>query len=359
MRFGKSAVRMGQLSTILIIFLAAVLWPLFSGYAEEAREAIGKVVALRGKVTAIDLQGASRSLSIKSPLYLNDTVDTGKRGRLQILFKDNTILSLGAGSKVKITAYGWDESKEKAEMTTEIKEGLFRVMGGLIAKEAPAKFKTKTPLATIGIRGSMYAGSLLSGELSVVFEGGRGIELTNEAGRVAITSPGFGTRITGSSTPIPPASRFSSESMQHLRLTVTDGPATRGAARPSATQPLPVTFPPGELSVSPPPAGSKGRDGESAAPEPEGGQEPQEEPARELTEAAKGQPDQAAALLTEAVGSGDLPLEKALEAILAGMQNTDRAHFDALIQTAIDLGLTSRGAQDIADHIKASGGGCP
>lgn len=350
---------MGQLSTILIIILAAVLWPLVCPHAEEGREAIGKVVALRGTVTAVDPQGASRSLSMKSPLYLNDTVDTGKRGRLQILFKDNTILSLGAGSRVKIAAYGWDESKEKAEMTTEIKEGLFRVMGGLIAKEAPARFKTKTPLATIGIRGSMYAGSLTGGELSVVFEGGRGIELTNEAGRVAITSPGFGTRISGSSTPIPPPSRFSLESMQHLRLTGTDGQATGGASRPAAAQPLPVTFPPGELTVPPPPAGSEGRDGETAAPAPEGGREALEELARELTEAAKEQPDQAAALLTEAVGSGDLPLEKALEAVLAGMQNIDRAHFDTLIQTAIDLGLTSRGAQDIADHIKASGGGCP
>jgi len=109
------------------------------------------------------------------------------------MFKDNTIISLGSDSELKIAEYEWDQEKLKGKITTEVKEGAFRIMGGLISKEAPDKFKTKTAAAVIGIRGSMYAGSVNNGKLAVVFEGGRGITLQNSTGVVLITRPGFGS----------------------------------------------------------------------------------------------------------------------------------------------------------------------
>jgi hypothetical protein len=101
-------------------------------------------------------------------------------------------------------------------MKTRVKEGVFRVMGGAIAKESPRNFSTETPAATIGIRGSMYAGRVAQGVLTVVFEGGRGIDVTNEAGRVSINRPGFGTRIQNPETPPEPPARFSSAELSDL-----------------------------------------------------------------------------------------------------------------------------------------------
>ena len=198
------------LLTCLILTAAA---PLF---ADEHEDPIGRVIAVRGKVTAIDSEGISRTLSLKSPIYQKDTLKTGKRGRIQVMFTDNTIISLGRKSEMIISEYEWKPGQKKGSLKTRVKEGVFRVMGGNITKVSPKKFTTETPAATIGIRGSMYAGRVSGNMLSVVFQGGKGIEVTNEAGSVAITIPGYGTHVMGASeAPLPPV-KFEAEDIAEL-----------------------------------------------------------------------------------------------------------------------------------------------
>ncbi|MCD4675652.1 MAG: FecR family protein [Desulfobacula sp.] len=174
----------------------------------QALQHVGFVIALRGKVRAVDSAGNIRSLGIKDHFYIEDTIKTGKRSRLQIMFKDNTIISLGSNSELKIAEYEWNSENSEGKLISEIKEGAFRIMGGLISKETPDKFKTKTPAATIGIRGSMYAGTVRDGKLSVVFEGGRGISLQNSTGLVLITRPGYGSQVKGWGAAIKPPTKF-------------------------------------------------------------------------------------------------------------------------------------------------------
>ncbi len=191
------------LSLLLVVCLAAVV-----SHAADELKPVGEVVALRGKVVATDSKGTSRKLAIKSPLFQADTIKTGKRGRLQILFTDNSIISLGPNTEAKISQYGWDPDADKAELETEVKEGVFRVMGGLISKKKPEKFNTKTPVATIGIRGSMYAGKISKRGLSVVFEGGKGISLTNATGTVVISKPGYTSQAKSWNAPISKPTRM-------------------------------------------------------------------------------------------------------------------------------------------------------
>ncbi len=161
---------------------------------------VGSVIAIRGKVTAFDTRGVTRELSIKSPVFRRDTLRTGPQGRVQVLFSDNTIVSLGKESRMEIIEHIWNPDRKTGTMKTKVKEGVFRVMGGAIAKDSPETFTTETPAATIGIRGSMYAGRVEKGTLSVVFEGGKGIYVVNDTGEMSITRPGFGTRIQGQDT---------------------------------------------------------------------------------------------------------------------------------------------------------------
>lgn len=168
----------------------------------EEPEAAGMVIALRGEVVAVNGAGVTRKLNIKDSFFPKDTIKTGKRSRLQIMFRDKSIISLGSASELKVSEYDWNGHKQEGKLTTEVKEGAFRVMGGLISKKNPEKLQTKTPAATIGIRGSMYSGSVRGGELSVVFEGGLGITLQNSTGLVLISKPGYGSSVTGWNTPI-------------------------------------------------------------------------------------------------------------------------------------------------------------
>ncbi|MCK5322737.1 MAG: FecR domain-containing protein, partial [Desulfobulbaceae bacterium] len=174
-------------------------------------ESIGFVAAVRGQVYALDASAESRRLKVRNDVFIEDTIITGKQCRIQIVFNDNTVYSLGRNSEMKIANYVWDRDKAEGAMKTEIKEGVFRVVGGAITKRSPRRFKTETPMATIGIRGSMFAGVVDKKSLSVVFQGGAGIEVTSPDGvMVAINRPGFGTNVEIGKAPDRPI-RFSAE----------------------------------------------------------------------------------------------------------------------------------------------------
>ena len=177
--------------SLLVLF--PILWLAGDVLAGEAPA--GSVVAARGSVTAGDAGGSTRPLKIKSELFVADTVRTGSDGRAQLMFRDNTIISLGSNASLKVAEYQWDAEKKSGAMKTRVEEGTFRVLGGLITKTAPKNFSTETPAATIGIRGSMYAGKASGVETLVVFLGGKGIVVFNSLGQVEITRPGYGVRV--------------------------------------------------------------------------------------------------------------------------------------------------------------------
>ncbi|WP_022664820.1 FecR domain-containing protein [Desulfospira joergensenii] len=175
----------------------------------------GSVVALRGKATAALPGSAPRPLSLKSPVFVRDIIQTG-RARLQLMFKDNTLITLGRNSEMVIQEYLWKSGSRDSAMHTRVKAGSFRIMGGAITREAPENFTTQTPAATIGIRGSMYAGLVRGNSLSVVFQGGRGIFVSNGQGRVNIDIPGFGTRVEDPQQAPETPEKFNEESLQEI-----------------------------------------------------------------------------------------------------------------------------------------------
>ena len=167
----------------------------------DDRKPVGKVVALRGKVQAVSPANVRRALTMRSPLFEGDTISTGARGRVQISFTDETIIHLGRNTEMLIDEYEYSAEKSSGKMVTHVKSGVFRVMGGAITKIAPDNFRTVTPTATIGIRGSFYMGSVNEQLLKVVFLGGRGIWVRNEQGGEDIQKPGYGTSVRAGQKP--------------------------------------------------------------------------------------------------------------------------------------------------------------
>ncbi len=196
---------------VAIIFCSLAV----STHAAEIDSSVALVVAVRGKAYAVTEMGKKRILSLKSAVFQNDTIETGERGRIQLMFKDSTLISLGKVSKLSVSEFKWAPEQKKGVLKTKITEGTFRIMGGAITKASPKKFKTETPSATIGIRGSMYAGVVTSDTLSVVFQGGKGIDVTNAFGTVAITKPGFGTHVALNKPPLPPV-KFTGQDLEKM-----------------------------------------------------------------------------------------------------------------------------------------------
>jgi len=202
----------------MLFLLPAVLVLLLSFVQPLSAEEhpIGMVVALRGNVIAVSTDGVKRALAVKSSLYRADTIKTGRRGRLQMMFDDNTLVSLGPNSDMQIEAYQWDSDKKTGEMKTRVNEGVFRIMGGAITQSAPQNFNTETPAGTIGIRGSMYAGKVRGSSLRLLFLGGKGVYVSNDAGTVNIDRPGFATFVAGPNTAPTKPARPSNEDMAQL-----------------------------------------------------------------------------------------------------------------------------------------------
>lgn len=194
-----------------IIFGLVFLWVSLSVAAPTS---VGEVAAIRGQAEAVGADQIRRPLALKGQIFSDDVIVTGQKARLQVMFRDNTIISMGADSEIKIEEYSLAE--RGGTMKTQVKEGVFHIMGGSIAKETPENFVTETPVATIGIRGSMFAFTLKNKQLSIVFLGGKGIDIFNSAGNVAITNPGFGTIVTDfKSIPEPPRS-FADDELQNI-----------------------------------------------------------------------------------------------------------------------------------------------
>jgi hypothetical protein len=317
----------------LIIFaVCLLLWPVSTAFAVNTPDdPVARVVALRGQLTALDKAGNTRKLALKSPVFLNDTLKTGKRGRGQILFIDNSIVSLGRSTVFRIVDYNWQPNKNEGRMTSEINEGIFRFMGGLISRHAPTKVISKTPSSTIGIRGSMYTAKVNKQGTEVIFEGGKGIDLSNGSGKTAITRAGYFTRITDwNSLPAQPQ-RLDSQAVSSLMQGMDVGTAAelqtfRGSGRTKMSKM--VGFSPAEQHAL---------------------------YGRNVTVRVQEQPARAAEIFQHAVTSGRLEVKSALLSALLGMKNVDRHSFDNLIREAVSLGLSSEEANDIAGQIKEEG----
>ncbi len=116
---------------------------------------IGKITVLKGKVTITRDGGDIRAKS-GSILEKRDFIQTSKNAKVQIVFTDKTIFTIGKNSTLDIADYLYDEaqpSKNKAKFN--VLKGAFTSITGRIGKLNKSKFKLKTKSASIGIRGTI------------------------------------------------------------------------------------------------------------------------------------------------------------------------------------------------------------
>ena len=164
-----------------------------------------------GDVIAIDAAGQSRSLSKGAELVEGDTVKT-QDGRAQLSFSDGAYVSLQPGSEFRIEEYRFEGRNDGSErgVFSLIKGGL-RTITGLIGRSNRNNYRLRTPIATIGIRGTEYTATYLEGLAGTVGEGE--IEVCSSAGCLnvtsgesyAVTGEDVLPTVTGMRTDLPPA----------------------------------------------------------------------------------------------------------------------------------------------------------
>lgn len=111
---------------------------------------IGSVSMLNGKVL-LTRDAQVSNLKIGDAVKEGDKINTFSKSRLQIIFNDDTVISIGKNSEYIVESYS-DTSDANLEM--RLNRGFLRTVSGKIGKMAPERFKLKTKNATIGIRGT-------------------------------------------------------------------------------------------------------------------------------------------------------------------------------------------------------------
>ncbi len=116
---------------------------------------IGVVLSADGEVFLQSDSGA-RPVESGAPVYAGDKLITGSGSAAEIRFVDDTLLSQGADSSISLDDYVYDNTDDSAsELLFKMSQGTFRMVTGKIAEQNPERFKVGSPLATIGIRGTI------------------------------------------------------------------------------------------------------------------------------------------------------------------------------------------------------------
>lgn len=119
---------------------------------------IGKITLLEGEAFVKRGEETLR-LNISDQISNNDFIETKTNSKVKITFMDNTIITIGKESSLKIEDYFFDSNnKNSAKTELSVSKGAFHAITGQIGKVNPDKFKLKTKNATIGIRGTEIYG---------------------------------------------------------------------------------------------------------------------------------------------------------------------------------------------------------
>ncbi len=117
---------------------------------------IGIISSIDGKILILR-DGLETIANQNDILKKQDTLKSIGNSKAQIIFKDQTIVSIGKNSILNIEKYLFDDTAN-SDIKLNMSAGVFRVITGKISKIAPNRFKLKTKNALIGIRGTIFAG---------------------------------------------------------------------------------------------------------------------------------------------------------------------------------------------------------
>ena len=185
----------GALGVIL-----AILGLPSAGLAQDVE--IGVAAAVNPGVAG-ELQVGDRTLVVVGTnVFHNERVITDASGQTQVLFLDESALTIGPNSELVIDEFVYDPNAETGKLAMSAAKGVFRLVGGKISKKTAVVLKT--PTATIGIRGGIVLIDVAeSGQTSATLL--YGDFMTIESGGVVETVDRAGYTVTVESADAPPS----------------------------------------------------------------------------------------------------------------------------------------------------------
>ncbi len=146
-----------------------------------------------------DVRGQTGSKTVKIALgdqvFQNELVRTGVDSLARIVFLDETNMSVGPTSEVKLDKYVYDPNGDAKAVVFNASKGAFRFFSG---NSDHSVYSVQTPQAVIGVRGTVYDVKVDRGVTTVVLvEGAVNVCVVNTARCAEIAQPGQSIVVRG------------------------------------------------------------------------------------------------------------------------------------------------------------------
>ena len=176
-RFGSAL----ALSLVLVLGLAAV-------QAQEVQ--VGVTAAVNPAITGKPPISDKRALLVGTNVFHDELIVTEATGQAQMLFLDESALTIGPNSEVVLDEYVYDPEQKTGRLVLNATKGVFRLVGGRISKKTPVVLNT--PTATIGIRGGISIISVAAnGATDATFLFGQAMSVTSGGVTKQALRPGY------------------------------------------------------------------------------------------------------------------------------------------------------------------------
>ena len=117
--------------------------------AGRIKVASGSAFVVRG--------GAAVPAQAGQIVYEADSLRTGADGKLGVTLKDDTRISLGPASEVRVDRFVYAPAEARMGLVLKVVRGVMAYVSGRIAKLSPDSIRLETPAAVVGVRGTTLA----------------------------------------------------------------------------------------------------------------------------------------------------------------------------------------------------------
>jgi Ca2+-binding RTX toxin-like protein len=190
---------------------------------------IGRIETVTGNATITRVDGSVVQATKGTEVFQGDTVETAGNGKVGIVFVDNTTFALGENGQMTLDELVYNPTSKAGSIGLSMLKGAFVLVTGEIAPSSTDAMTIRTPVGTIGIRGTKVGGALDASNglvLSLLPDpAGRpaAVVLSNGAGTQFLTEANTGIQIasynTAPSAP-QPISNFNSNPLTDVLVQV-------------------------------------------------------------------------------------------------------------------------------------------
>ena len=139
------------------------LWVFACACATAATPALAQQPAPAGRIKvvagdAVIVRGGSTVPAQNGlAVYPSDSLRTGTNGRVGVTLNDDTQVSIGPRSEVRLDSFAYDPGQGQLALVLKFIRGTAAYVSGQIAKLAPDAVRLETPAAIVGVRGTTLA----------------------------------------------------------------------------------------------------------------------------------------------------------------------------------------------------------